>query len=378
MMCIAHVVHSYFPRVGGIERVVQYLAEEQAKLGHEVTVITSNVDVAGSPKEERINGVNVVRLRSRKLLYNDLTMPLEEPPLEDVDIVHVYSQNSLFSVMIGNRAKKMGCRVACQFLAVDALSDHPNRIVRCLGPFYSNQCTLKALKFSDLKLVMGFRDKYILKIRYGVDHIYMLPDGVSQEYFIKPKSDAEEFREKFKIKQEKFFLFIGRIHKLKGPHIIIKALKNVRKDVAAVFIGPDDGYLKECLKLASILGVKNRVYMLGYVDEHSKIAAIDSAVAVISSSLCNYVEVFPISIWEAWARGKSAIASKVGDIPYRIKNGVNGLLFNPADYVQLADCMSALLDNQGLANKLGNNGKKCVLTWDRIALRAIELYNKIL
>jgi len=377
-MRIAHVVHSYFPRVGGIERAVQYLAEEQAKMGHEVTVITSNVDVAGSPKEEMINGVRVVRLKSRKLLYNDLIMPYEEPPLEDVDVVHVYSQNSLFSIMVGSRAKKMGYRVAFQFLAVDALSDHPNRIVRCLGPLYSNQCALKALKFSDLKFVMGFRDKYILRNKYGVGHVYVLPDGVPQEYFIKPKSDAEEFREKFKIKQEKFFLFIGRIHKLKGPHIIIKALKNVGKNVAAVFIGPDNGYLKECLKLASTLGVKNRVYMLGYVDEHAKIAAIDSAVAVISSSLCNYVEVFPISIWEAWARGKPAIASKVGDIPYRIKNGVNGLLFNPADHVRLADHMSALLDNQEFANKLGNNGKKCVLTWDKIALRAIELYNKIL
>jgi glycosyltransferase involved in cell wall biosynthesis len=44
-MRIAHVVHSYFPRIGGIERAVQHLAEEQVKLGHEVTVITSNVDV---------------------------------------------------------------------------------------------------------------------------------------------------------------------------------------------------------------------------------------------------------------------------------------------------------------------------------------------
>jgi glycosyltransferase involved in cell wall biosynthesis len=376
-MRIAHVVHSYFPRIGGIERVVQYLAEEQAKLGHRVTVITSNVDLADSSKEERINGINVIRLRSRKLLYNDLIIPLEEPPIEDVDIVHAYSQNSLFSIIIGDRAKKMGCKVAFQFLAVDALSDHPNPIMRYLGSLYSKRCTLKALKFSDLKFVMGFRDRHILKSRYRADHIYILPDGVSQQYFTIPRSDAEEFREKFKIRQEKFFLFIGRIHKLKGPHIIIKALKNVGKDVAAVFIGPDDGYLRECLRLASVLGVRNRIYMLGYVDERTKIAAIDSAIAVISPSLCNYVEVFPISIWEAWARSKPVIASKVGDIPYRIKHSVNGLLFNPSDHIQLSNLMSILLNNRRFADNLGKKGKRYILTWDKIALKALRLYESI-
>jgi hypothetical protein len=35
-MRIAHVVHSYFPRIGGIERAVQYLVEEQVKLGNDV------------------------------------------------------------------------------------------------------------------------------------------------------------------------------------------------------------------------------------------------------------------------------------------------------------------------------------------------------
>jgi glycosyltransferase involved in cell wall biosynthesis len=163
---------------------------------------------------------------------------------------------------------------------------------------------------------------------------------------------------------------------LKGPHIIIKALKKVRRDLAAVFIGPDGGYLKECLKMASTLGVKDKVYMLGYVDEHTKIVAIDSAIAVISPSLCNYVEVFPIAIWEAWARGKPVIASKVGDIPYRIKHGINGLLFNSSDYVQLANYMTILLDNKKLVDELGENGKKSVLTWDKIALRTIELYKR--
>ena len=99
-MRIAHIIHTYYPRIGGIEKAVQYLAEEQARAGHKVTVITSNVGVASSPKEDMINGVEVIRLSSMRFLYNDVTVPLEAPIIKDVDIVHAHSQNSLFSVIL--------------------------------------------------------------------------------------------------------------------------------------------------------------------------------------------------------------------------------------------------------------------------------------
>lgn len=379
-MKLIYVTRTFWPNVGGLENFVKALAENVAKLGHEVHVITSTIGAGDRPREEVMNNVHIHRIKSIKLHYLDICYPLDYPKdiLKNVDVVHIFSQNSLFNIMMGDKAKKMGYKVCCHFLAINALFDHPNIIVRYLGSLYDAQCTLKAIKFSDLKLVMGFRDKYILKNKYKVDNVYIIPDGVPKQYFTIPKGNAEDFRKKFGIKQEKFYLFIGRIHKLKGPHIIIKALKKVGENVAAVFIGPDNGYLKECLKMAFTLGVEDKVYMLGYVNEYTKIAAIDSAIAVISPSLCNYVEVFPIAIWEAWARGKPVIASKVGDIPYRIKHGINGLLFNPSNHIELANCMTILLDNKKLADELGKNGKKCVLTWDKIAIKTIELYRRIL
>jgi glycosyltransferase involved in cell wall biosynthesis len=328
-MRIAHVVHSYFPRVGGIERAVQYLAEEQAKLGHEVTVITSNVDVAGSPKEETINGVNVVRLRSRKLLYNDLTMPIETPPIEGVDIVHAHSQNSLFSVTVAEKLKdRVHGKVAFHFMAVEAFRDHPNFFIRRLAPYYGRRNTRKALEIADLPLVRSIRDLEILRGKYGVEAEY-LPDAVPDYYFTAEKADPDEFRKKFGIKQEKIFLFVGRLHKLKGPHILVKALKYVGEDVAAVFIGPDGGYLRETLDLAGRIGVKNRVYMLGYVNEETKIKALDSAIALVLPSLADHVEVYSLVVSEAWARGKPVIASRVGEIPLELDNTLTACLLIP-------------------------------------------------
>jgi glycosyltransferase involved in cell wall biosynthesis len=377
-MRIIHVVHSYFPRIGGIERAVQYLAEEQAKLGHEVMVITSNVEVASSPKEETINGVNVVRLGSRKLLYNDLTMPNEEPPIEGVDIIHAHSQNSLFSITVSKKLKiKAYGKVVFHLMAIDAFKDHPNIFIRLIAPYYGRRNTRAALEIADLPLVRSIRDLEILRKRYGVEAEY-LPDAVPDYYFTAEKSDPDRFREKFGIKQEKFFLFIGRMHKLKGPQVLVRALKYVNEDIAAVFIGPDGGYLGETLDLAEKIGVKRRVYYLGYVDEKTKIEALDSATALVLPSLANYVEVYPMAISEAWAREKPVIASSVGGIPYRVKQGINGLLVNPSDPKMLAEGMLKLLDDEESAKEMGKNGRKDVFSWREIAEKSIQLYEQVL
>jgi len=377
-MKIVHVVHSYYPRVGGIERAVQHLAEEQVRLGHEVTVVTSNVAVTGSPREEVINGVRVVRLRSSKLIYNDLTMPLESPDIKEADIIHVHSQNSYFSVKVAEKLRgRTRAKVAVHFMAVDAFKGHPNIFVRLLAPYYGRHMLRKALKICDLPLVKSLRDMEILKKRYRVEAEY-LPDGIPEYYLIKGKSDPNEFLKKFDIRHEKLFLFIGRIHKLKGPHILVKAIKHCDRDVAAVFIGPDDGYLKEVLSLAERIDVRDRIYVLGYVDERTKIQTIDTSIALILPSISEYVEVYPMVISEAWAREKPVIASRIGGVPYRVKHGVNGLLVNPSDPRALAEAMMLLVHDETLSKEMGRRGRGEVFSWREIASRSIKLYKHIL
>jgi glycosyltransferase involved in cell wall biosynthesis len=94
-MRILHIVDFYYPKLGGLEIAVQRLAEEQVKLGHEVKVITSDIGAGDRLREEVINGVEVIRVRSIKLLYDDLTIPLEKPLVKDVDVIK--SRNMLGS-----------------------------------------------------------------------------------------------------------------------------------------------------------------------------------------------------------------------------------------------------------------------------------------
>jgi len=374
-MIVVHVHHTFYPVTGGLERAVQRLAEAQAKLGHEVHVVTSAYGARGRLSEERIGDVYIHRVKALMLHYPDLTMPLEVPRdiLMRAGIVHIHSQNSYFNVRIAEEARRIGVPVATHFMAVDALYDHPNPAVRMLGPLYARYVLKKALRLADLRLVRSLRDSEILGKRYGVEDVYLLSDGIDKE-FVEKRNMEKEFREKFGI-HEDVVLFIGRLHKLKGLDILIKASSIVvhnHRDARFVVVGPGDP--APYMALAKRLGVENRFSFLGFVDEDAKIGALDASVCLVLPSVSDYVEVYPMVISEAWARRKPVVASSVGGILYRVKHLENGIIVPPRNPEKLAEAILTLLEDKELAKKLGEKGFNEVKTWDQIAETSIKLY----
>jgi glycosyltransferase involved in cell wall biosynthesis len=373
-MKIVHIHHHYWPVIGGLENVVKALAEGMAKLGHEAHVITSRYGAEGRPKEEVVNGVHVHRVRSVRLGYPDLTYPLEYPIdlLKNADVVHGHSQNSLFTVKIIEKAKELGAKTAMHFMAVDALNDHPNSLVRLLGPLYGGWAVLRAIRNSDIKLVKSLRDKEILKSRYGIDTIY-IPDGVNEELLNTPNK-AEEFKARYNI-NDPFVVYVGRLHRLKGIDVLIKAISIATKEeptLTAVIVGPGDQ--RPYRELASRLGVGRNVVFTGFVSEEVKISALDASTALVLPSISNYVEVFSLAVTEAWARGKPVVASAVGEIPYRVRHMVNGLLVPPRNPKALADAILQLIRDRKLGERLGAEGRERVTTWGKVIDELLKLY----
>ena len=373
-MKIVHVFHNYYPVVGGLERAVQSLAEELAKMGHEVHVITSRFGAEDRPKEEVINGVYVHRVKALRIHFPDLTYPLEYPEnvIRDADIVHGHSQNSLFTVKVIEKAKRLGIKTAIYFMAVDTLYDHPNPLVKFLGSFYASHVLKKAIALSDIRLVRSLRDQKILSKKYGVEATF-IPDGVPEQ-LISHRYCGDEFRRRYSIYGD-YVLYVGRLHPLKGVDILIKALHHIVKnsiDLKLMVIGP--GNVEPYRELARKLDIDKNVLFLGFVDEETKICAIDGSLAVIVPSVCDYVEVYPMIISEAWARSKAVIATRVGGIPYRAKHMENGLLVPPKDPKALAEAIIMLLQNKELAIKLGVEGRKEIMTWREVTTKMLSAY----
>ncbi len=376
-MRIFHIHHSYYPVVGGMERVIKRIAEEQAKLGHEVHVITSYSSAKDSPVEEELNNVYIHRVKGLKLHYPDLTIPTDfnEDLLREVDVVHAHSQNSLFNISIAKRAKILGAKVAIHFMAVDAFRDHPSILIRVFGPTYGKWTVKEALKIADLKLVKSFRDMMILRNKFKVkaNDLHYVPDGIDEEQLTMPTLESE-FRKKYNLNED-IVLFIGRLHPLKGIEVLLKAIPYVikeKRDIKFVFIGP--GNPKRYIGAANKLGISDRVLFLGFVDESTKIGAIDSSACLVLPSICDYVEVYSLVISEAWARGKPVVASNVGEIPYRVKHMVNGILVPPKDPKALAEAILKLLEDRTLGAKIGLEGKKELKTYSEVAFALINIY----
>jgi len=353
------------------------LAEGMVKLGHEVHVVTSTYGAKDRPRKEVVNGVHVHRVGSVRFGYPDLTYPLEYPidVLKNADIVHGHSQNSLFTVKMIEKAKELGAKTVIHFMAVDALSDHPNSLVRLLGPLYGRWAVLRAIRSSDTRLVKSLRDKEILKNRYGIDTIYV-PDGVNEELLNMPNK-AEEFKAKYNI-NDPFIVYIGRLHRLKGIDVLIKAISIATKEeptLTAVIIGP--GNQRPYRELANKLGVEKNVVFTGFVSEEVKIGALDASTSLVLPSTSNYAEAYSLAITEAWARGKPVVASTVGEIPYRVKHMVNGLLIPPRNPEALAKAIITLLNDENLRFRLGIEGKRDIFTWSEIISKILNIYYRI-
>jgi glycosyltransferase involved in cell wall biosynthesis len=110
---------SYYPNIGGVEYVVKSIAERLAALGHETTVVTGDPK-ADKPREEEINGVQVIRwptwapsgayhIPRRRNQLRSLLQRL----LNDVDAVHIHSAHAVLTVWAAAASRRIspGARI---------------------------------------------------------------------------------------------------------------------------------------------------------------------------------------------------------------------------------------------------------------------------
>ena len=88
------------------------------------------------------------------------------------------------------------------------------------------------------------------------------------------------------------------------------------------------------------------------------------------------IENYPLVIREALSVGIPVVASKVGGVPEIIEEGINGLLFNPNNKIELINIIKKLNNDNKILKKL-KRGIKPVKTMDEEAEELINSYKNI-
>jgi len=372
-MIIVHVHHTYWPVIGGCETAIERISENLARLGHEVHVITSFHDAKNSTKHEEIDGIHVHRVKALTLVYPDLTIPREIPVdiLRRADVIHGWSQNSLFTYIVSKRAKEFGKKIVTYFLGVDYLRYHFNPLIKIFGYKYQVWITRRVIEITDLALVTNEYDREILRKRYDLESV-VLPHGVDEIYLKKPNI-AEHFRERYGV-EGRIVSYIARIHPTKGLDLLIRAFAEVVKHVSnAVLViagRGDEGYLKKCLKVADKLKIKDRVRYLGYISEEDKMALIDASEVVVLPTR-HAGESYPLLLDEVASRGKPMVVTNVSKALASRAASLGYIVVNPSPK-DLAQGIMRAFEIKGKPKV-----KSLVKTWDMIATELLKLYAKI-
>lgn len=162
---------------------------------------------------------------------------------------------------------------------------------------------------------------------------------------------------------KKQFVAIGRFTDKKAPYYTILAFEKTVKNHpdAKLFMAGDGQLLNSCKNLVKHLDIQNQVEFLGVIAPERYRELLSESLAFVQHSITaesGDMEGTPLAVLEASVAGLPVVSTIHAGIPDVIINGKTGLLCEEHDVNATAHNMSALLTQEGLAEKLGQAGKQ--------------------
>lgn len=163
-------------------------------------------------------------------------------------------------------------------------------------------------------------------------------------------SSLEQF-ERTAPSAETHIVCVGRLSSEKGHYGLLSALAKVRQrdvDVRLTLVG--DGPEGAKLKAAAASTLPHdAVTFAGRLNESDTLAEIAKADLLV---LPSFMEGLPVVLMEAMALGTPVIASRIAGVPELITEGVEGRLFTPARWDELAQVIAAAISDKSVSQQL--------------------------
>ncbi len=173
-------------------------------------------------------------------------------------------------------------------------------------------------------------------------------------YFLPRSEEDAESREDLPDQNRPYFLFVGRLEKIKGLQNLIEVFKNY--DKADLLVAGDGDYGPTLRQQAA--GMTN-IKFLGRLNHAQLRSLYRGAHAVIVPSIC--YEVFGIIIIEAFALATPVIAHDLGALPEVIEDSGGGFTYR--DTAGLVEAMDRFMDEPQLRQQLGQKGYQAYLEY---------------
>lgn len=358
-MKILYVIPFFTPKYGGPFTSTYQLSKKISESGHEVTILTTDLDYDKSYTED-LKGVRIIPSRC---IFN-ICLFLYSPDLKNwlyqnlskFDVVHMQDFRSYQNALVFDYAKKFGIPFILQ--AHGSVLPFYERffLKQCFDYVWGN----KILQNSDKVIALTEEEvSQYIDMKVPEKKISIIPNGIDHTIY-NNLPEKGLFKEKYNIpKENRVILFLGRIHKIKGLDLLLEAFSYLRRvvdDITVAIVGPDEGYQDTLFGRTIELNISDRVIFTGPLYNDEKISAyIDADVYVLPSEY----ESFSNTVLEAWACGIPVVISDSCALAQKVAREKAGIIVR-RDPIELMYAINQILENENLRRTVCARGRTLV------------------
>ncbi len=372
----------HFPPIsgGGVVVIVE-LANKFAELGHDVTILTPDLEWNGEKYNPQLNKKIIVhkvstpsksnlKVAARRCYDNMKKKGIELGKQNDFDfILSIFHPFHLVPKAAISCGKEL--RIATLIKIDDAVYEKAKGlkiIQRKIEKIYNS----RTLQNADKVLVMNDFTKELVTNYYSVskEKISIVSNGTDLDKYYNVKEN------------NKIIIFSGAMYYHRGIDILLNSIPEVVNkinDVEFILLG-DGPEMKKLQKIVNENNLSENVIFKGWIqrEEIPKFLA-SSSIGIGPLRSTNVTKgALPIKVLEYMASSLPILAMK-GTLPEEVlKNDVNG--YNIENSEELAQKIIHLLENESIRNEMGANSREMVkkFDWKNIAESIIKEYQSII
>lgn len=374
------LIARFHPYVGGTELQSLRLSQKLVETGNKVFVVTQRYS-SELKSYEIINNVPVHRLSpsghgflsSLGFMLSSFLWLFKNRDLYHIIHVHLVSSPAITAAIIGKLLNK---KIVIKFAGARKTGDIGTSIRKPFGRiklFIVNRladifvCPSEEVKKE--MVTWKFDEKKIRKIGNGVDTVHFVP--TEDKVALKNKI-------RFSGHNKLLSVYIGRLEPGKGLEFLVASWKEISEKLGGMqllIIG--DGTIRKNLEqVVNEMGINNFIYFLGW-QKDIKLYLSASDVFILPS----LGEGLSNSLLEAMSCGIVPVVTRIDANQEVVKDGENGLLFTPNNFVEFSEIMINLSQNPGLVKKIGANARKTVedrFSMNKIVSEYEQLYESLI